>query len=158
MIFLRLRKKTRIADLAAGSVATITGVVQSTHRLTIPPSGTACVYYALMEERFGHGERGRGRPLWFPDKFENKCVDFTVTDDSGTITVRESSERLKVRGGHREAGPVKGSKKRRFVAEFLHAGDAVVLRGRVDRSPDGAGFVLGAPEAGDLAIAITRQG
>jgi hypothetical protein len=158
MIFLRLRKKTRIADLATGGVATITGVVQSTHRLTIPPSGTACIYYALMEERFGHGSRGRGRPLWFPDKFENKCVDFTITDDSGTVTVRESSDRLRVRGGHREAGPVKGSKKRRFVAEFLHAGDTVVIRGHVERSSDGAGFVLSAPKTGDLAIAVTRHG
>jgi hypothetical protein len=157
MILAWLRKQKRMADLVVGEIATVKGVVQSEQQLAIPLSGTACVYYELMRERYGKGSRGRGRPLWFPESFESKCVAFRVSDDTGMITVRAPSERVKVQGAHREGGAIRGSRKRRFFAEFLRTGDTVIARGHVGRSSEGADLVLTAPSSKMLQIKITRS-
>lgn len=150
-----LRKKKRIGDLVAGEITSIKGVVQSERKLAIPPSGTSCVYYSLMEERFGQGQRGRGRPLWFPERMERRCVEFTVSDNTGLVTVRESGERMRVTGSHREQGLVRNNRKRRFFADFIRSGDTVVIRGQVEASPGGAPLGLVAPGSKDLKISVT---
>jgi hypothetical protein len=157
MILLRLRKKTRIADVADGQIATLRGVVASRQLLTIPPTGTACVFYSLLQEKFGHGKRGRGRPLWFVESLTGKCAEFTISDGSGAIAVREPGERLVVVGAHQEAGVVPKRKNRRFAAQFLRAGDEVIARGLVVRAGTNSDVVLKAPEKGNLQILVTRR-
>ena len=156
MIFARLRKKSPIGSLKEGGMATIKGVLKSEGSLMIPPSGTRCAYYALMEERYGKGQLGRGRPLWFPSRMERKTGGLSVADETGTISLEASGEKISIASAHREEGLVKGNRKRRFFAEYLFAEDKVIVRGRVERSPSGEGFILCAPPKGMLKIVVVE--
>jgi hypothetical protein len=156
MIFSWFRKKTKIADLSAGQVWTIKGVISASSQMKLPQSGTPCVYYTVMEERFGRGERGTGRSLWFPDKMAQNCIEFSVSDDTGEVVIRESGERLSVSGAHQESGPVKGKKKRRYSATYLNSGDVVIVRGIVDGSPRDQ-LLMNAPPGSTLRVKVVRQ-
>ena len=158
MWFVGLRKKTKIADLVPGKVSLIKGTIQSTTReLTLPPSGTNCVYYSMMQEKYGKGARGSGRALWFPEKMERKCVQFSVSDDSGEVVIQATGEQLDVSGGHQEAGAVKGKGKRRYFASFMIVGDHVVIRGLVESVKGDNGVVLTATEKKNLNVAVVRR-
>lgn len=153
-------KKTRIADLVPGKIYTIKGKVcaSSPNLLVFPPSKTSCVYYAMLEERFGKGARGTGRSLWFPDKMENKSCEFSISDDSGEIVVRETVERLLVKNAHREAGLVRGNRRRRYAASLVKVGDIVVVRGYVDEvSQDENGRFMSAPLNGVMKVKVSRH-
>ena len=160
MIFFSAWKKTRIADLTPGKIYTIKGKVcaSSPSPLVLPPSKMPCVYYTILEERFGKGARGAGRALWFPDKMESRSCEFSISDDSGEIVIREKGERLSVKGAHREAGLVRGNRKRRYTASLLKVGDIVVVRGYVDAASHAEKeHFMSAPLNGVMKVRVSRR-
>ena len=152
------RRKTKIADVTNGKICTIQGEVEPpTPRLHFPLSKTECVYYSVIEERFGKGARGTGRPLWFPDNMESKCSEFFVADGRRRIRIRESGERVALKGAHQESGQVRKNKRRRYFASLLKPGDKVIIRGLVNADPAEKEAFLSAPRNGLLKIRIVRK-
>ncbi len=150
-------KKNRIADIALGKVFTIKGEIRTTSPLLLPPSKTPCVYYSLIEERFGKGARGTGRPLWFPNKMACKSSMFSVSDGTNEIAVHEIGERFVVKGAHKESGLVNGNRKRRYFASLLMPGDIVVIRGYVDAKEKTDEPYMTAPSVGVLKVKVVRR-
>ena len=157
MFLLRIGKKTPIADLVVGEMKTLKGVVQSRQRLTVPPSGTDCVYYYLLQEVYKTGDRGRGRPLWFVEKREAKCAEFALSDGTGTIVVRSRGEDVKISGTHEEMGNVKNNRKRRYSAQLIIPGDEIIVRGQVASTEKKDELVVTPPPNGLLKIAVVRR-
>ena len=157
MILIGAWKKTKIVDLVPGKVCTIKGKISASSKLSIPSSKTSCVYYEMLEERFGKGARGTGRALWFPDRMESKSVEFSVSDDSGTVQIRESGPQFSVKGAHQESGAPKGSRKRRFFASFLQPGDVVVIRGLVNAAAKSEGYFISAPPNAVLKVKVSHR-
>ena len=157
MSFLGFFKKTKISDLVPGKIYSIKGEIHSSRHLTLPPSGTQCVYYAMIEERYGKGARGSGRPLWFPEKMESKRIDFTIKDDTGEIAVEESTDRFSVKSARQESGLIKGNRKRRYFATTLNIGDVVIVRGCIESTSSDGRLLITAPTRSRLKVKVVRR-
>ena len=156
-MFEGLWKKTKIADVVNQKVCTIKGEVQASSTLNFPLSNTKCVFFSVLEERFGKGARRSGRSLWFPDKMENKSSEFTITDGAAQIHIRENGDRIVVKGAHQEAGLVRGNRRRRYFASLIKPGDIVVIRGLVNVKPDKNERFISAPPNGRLKVKVIRR-
>lgn len=160
MWLMRLRKRTRMADLVVGSLVTVEGEVRSENRVAIPGAGVSCVYYTLLQEVLKSGSRGRGRPLWFVEKLEAKCFAFTVSDGTGVVEIREPGESIRVENGHHQAGYAQKKRNRRYAADFIRTGDRLLIRGQVkgtEQTKEGPLFILVAPPKKALSILVTRR-
>ncbi len=156
-MFLRFRRKTRISDLREGVDAVIEGRVVASKELTVPVSGTTCVFYEMSTESYRTGSRGRGRPMWLPEKFETKCPGFFVEDPSGRAWVTGVAERLTAGGLRKEAGMVGKKGRRRYMAWTLQQGDVVRVRGTASRPQKGEPpdvLVIGPDGKGRLEILV----
>jgi hypothetical protein len=130
-MFLRFRKTTKIAELEEGSVAVIEGKVVSDKEIALPGGGAKCVYYEMSSESYRTGARGRGRPMWLPDKFEAKCSGFFVDDGTGRAWVGKDVDGFTVTSSRNEMGQI--GKRRRYSAYLIKNGDVVRVRGSTSR-------------------------
>ncbi len=154
-MFLRFRRKTRISELHEGLDAVIEGRVVADKELALPGAGTRCVFYEMSTESYGVGARGRGRAMWLPEKFEAKCAEFHVEDQSGRVLVKGGAENLSVSGLRRVSGPL--GKRRRYFARIMQQGDIVRIRGTVSGPvPSGPAdvLVIGPNSKGKLEILV----
>lgn len=130
-MFLRFRRKTRVVDLEKGRDATVKGTIVAEKELKVPHEGTRCIFYDMLSESYGVGARGRGRPMWLPQKAERKCVGFFVDDGSGRVWVRADDESVNASGGTAAAGLVGKKGRQRYSVRMIKDGDLVRVRGRV---------------------------
>jgi hypothetical protein len=130
-MFLWLRRSTRIADLIKDAETVVRGKVVARGEVRLPHVGGTCVFYDLLTESFGVGSRGKGRPMWLPQRGERKCTDFFVDDGTGQVLVAADDESLDVSGGSTSAGPVGKKGKQRFTMRYIREGDTVKVRGLV---------------------------
>jgi len=130
-MFLRFKKKTRISELVEGLDTVIEGRVVARKELKLPASGTRCVFYEMSTESYKVGSRGRGRPMWLPERFEVKCTGFFVDDPSGRVWVKGEVEKMSVSGPRKEAGQM--GQRRRYIARIIQQGDIVRIRGGVSK-------------------------
>ena len=128
-MFLSLRKRTKISSVQMGDTVTVEGIVRAVQESTLPGDGTPCVYYELMTEVYKKGERGTGRPLWFPEKMERKCNGFLLGDGSGEIFVECLAEQVRMNGGRSTKGILDKKGRRRFSARLIREGDKLRVRG-----------------------------
>ena len=128
-MFLSLRRRTKISSVHPGDTVTIVGTVRADRESTLPGDGTPCVYYELMTEVYRKGDRGSGRPLWFPEKMERKCNGFFLCDGTGEIFVECPADQVRMSGGHSTAGLLDKKGRRRFSARSILEGDKVRVRG-----------------------------
>jgi hypothetical protein len=133
-MFLSFRKKTKVASLCKDDTAVVEGKVRATQQLSLPGPGTKCVFYELLVETYKKGERGGGRPLWFPERSERRCTGFYVGDDTGEVYVECSAEKLILNGGYEVSGLLDSKGRKRFSARLIREGDTVRLRGVVTES------------------------
>lgn len=137
-MFLSFRKKTDISSLKQGETSVVEGEVRAAREMLLPAEGLKCVFYELMTEVYKKGERGAGRPLWFPEKLERKSLGFFVRDSTGEVFVDCPAENMIVKGGYRTAGLMDKKGRRRFNARLIREGDVVRMRGIVS-TPSGGG-------------------
>jgi hypothetical protein len=159
-MFLRFRKRTRIADLAEDRVVVIEGEVSGKKELALPHAGTPCVYFEMITEAYRVAARGRGRPLWLPDGFDRKCSGFFLEDGTGRVWVRAEAEAIDLTGGTRTSDTVGRKGKRRYTAAMLRTGDLVRLRGTVTKPKkyEPEDVLVIAPDAkGRIEILVRRR-
>jgi hypothetical protein len=150
-MFLSFRKKTDVSSLKKGETSVIEGAVRAAREMVLPADGLKCVFYELMTEVYKKGERGTGRPLWFPEKLERKTGGFFVCDSTGEVYVDCPAENMMIKGGYRTAGFMDKKGRRRFNARLIREGDIVRVRGIV-ADPSAAG----SPDA--LSLLPNRKG
>jgi hypothetical protein len=158
-VFLRFRRSTPIADTVVGTLAVVTGVVEAETELYLLETRVPCAYYEAVYESYRRGVRGRGRPLWLPDRFARKCAGLIIRDRSGVIRVAADADHLVLHGGHRHSERLGRAGRRRVVAHFLRSGDRVKLRGVVSPPPiDGPAEEprLAAEPGGRVEIVVLR--
>jgi hypothetical protein len=131
-VFLRFRRATPIGEISEGATVIVEGKVAAKTELNVPEAGRRCVWYDVLFEAFSSGSRG-GRMLWLPDRVEAKCAGFFVEDATGKVWVPEDAQLLDVQGAHRMGGPIGKDTSKRYVANYLEAGDTVRIEGRVDK-------------------------
>ena len=157
-MFLSLRKRTKISSIHTGDIVTIEGTVRPDRVSTLPGDGTPCVYYELMTEVYKKGERGSGRPLWFPETMERKGNGFFLSDDTGEIFVDCRAEQIRMAGGHRTAGKMGKKGHRRFSARLIREGDKVRVRGIAGPSAASIGsppLSLGPDKKGRMEMSVS---
>ena len=157
-MFLSLRKRTKISSIHPGDTVTIEGTVRSDRESTLPGDGTPCVYYEIMTEVYKKGERGSGRPLWFPENMERKGNGFFLGDDTGEIFVDCPAEQIRMNGGYSTAGKMGKKGHRRFSARLIREGDKVLVRGIAGpptASQGTATLSLGPDKKGRMEMSVT---
>jgi hypothetical protein len=160
-MFLRFRKRTRIADLSEDRDAVIEGEVSGKKELALPHAGTPCVYFEIMTEAYRVAARGRGRPLWLPEGFDKKCSGFFIDDGTGRVWVRAEAEAIDVTGGTRVSDTVGRKGKRRYAACMIRSGDVIRLRGTVTRpkrDEPGDGLVIAPNARGRIEVLVRHRG
>lgn len=152
-------KRKRIVDLVHGEIASVEGVVVSENDLVLL-TGTPCVYFAVLQEVYRVGPRGRGRPLWYCESYHVECDGILLSDDTDKVWIAsEDRRRIFVKNALQEMGRVRGRKNRRFTARFICKGDRLVVKGVVSQSslwePANV-FMLSAPAGKDLQIVVKK--
>lgn len=160
-MFLSLRKRTPIADLAEGEERVIEGAVVAKRELTVPGTKLKCVWYYLLSEALEVGPRGRGRKMWVPKNLQVNSEGFFVEDESGRVWIDAGNEGAEVSGGVEESGPLGKKGRQRYLARLIRAGDVVRVRGMVGK-PKGAepgdAQVMRPGHKGRLEILFRRVG
>ena len=128
-MFSIFRKKTPVSSLKADKEAIVQGEVVAREEMSLPNSGTKCVFYEKMNESFIQGARGRGRRMWVPQNMEKRFVGFFVRDASGKVWVAADTDAIDVQGGKQESGFLGKGQKKRYFAKLIISGDKVVVRG-----------------------------
>jgi hypothetical protein len=158
-MFLRFKRSTPIGDLKPGGEAIVEGRVKARATLSLPGSGTTCVYYDQLVESFGRGARGGGRPFWMPQSAEQKLAGFFVEDSSGKVWVDADAQAVKLGGAPTEAGAYGAKGKKRYTARLLREGFVVKLHGAVDnpRGKEPSGTLVMRPRADGHLEALVRK-
>jgi hypothetical protein len=133
-MFLSFRRKKKVSALCTGETAVVEGKVRAVQQLSLPGPGTKCVYYELLVETYKKGERGGGRPLWFPERSERRCTGFYINDGTGEVYVDCSAEKVIMNGGYEIVGMLDSKGRKRFSSRIVREGDTVRLRGAVTES------------------------
>ena len=150
-MFLKLKRRTDVGNLAQGDDRVVEGKVVAAREMTVPGTSTKCVFYFHLTEAWQHGPRGRGRKMWVPQNVRQKCEGFYLEDGTGRVWIAGDGETMDVQGGAEESGPIGKKGKGRYLARMIRVGDVVRVRGIVD-NPRGA-------EPGDvLVMRPTKKG
>jgi hypothetical protein len=159
-MFLRFRRATPIANLVEGRVVVIRGTIVPGERIVVPHAGVSCVGFDLLEESFGTGARGRGRPMWLPKKAEIKICRFALADGSGEVRIDLRGSDLVILGARSISGVGGARKRQRYTARVLDPGDLVKIRGMVtmrSAGRDGASPVIGPDAKGRAELLVVRH-
>lgn len=158
-MFLSLKKRTKIAELAEGEERVVEGIANARKELTVPGTKIKCVWYYLLSEAFEHGPRGRGRRMWVPKNLQVSSDGFFVEDDTGQVWIDAGAKGAEVSGGVEESGMIGKKGRQRYLARVIRAGDRIRVRGAVAR-PKGAepgdNLVLRPDRKGKLEILFRR--
>jgi len=160
-MFLSLKKRTPIADLAEGEERVIEGKVAAKRDLTVPGTKLKCVWYYVLSESFEVGARGRGRRMWVPKNLQVKSDGFFIEDESGSVWVDAGCEGAEVSGGYEESGPIGKKGRQRYLARVIRVGDVVRVKGAASRSTGaepGDTLVMRPGRKGKLEILYRRAG
>ena len=159
-MFLSLRKRTPIAELAEGDERVVEGTVVAERELTLPNSKLKCVWYYQLSESLEVGARGRGRRMWVPKNLQVKSEGFYIEDETGRVWIDAGHEGAEVTGGVEEAGQIGKKGRQRWLARLIRAGEVVRARGLVAK-PKGAEpgdvLVIRPGRKGRLEILFRRQ-
>jgi len=159
-MFLKWRKKTPISRLVEGRMATVQGEIVASETLTLPITGTRCVFYDLLVEVYKKGPRGQGRPLWMPLNVERRCNGFYVDDGEGRVWVEGKPEAFFIKNCDHEAGEVPKHEFRRFSAWMLKDKRRIIVRGVVSKPEKGEPkdtLVLRADAGNIIEILMCKQ-
>ncbi len=158
-MFLSLRRKTRISDLKPGKVVVIEGEILSNNELSLPGTGTRCVYFDMVTEVYKKGPRGKGRPLWLPLKADRRCAGFMVGEGNEEVWICDDVQAIIVNNGVHEAGQPPKKEFRRYSACMLQKGNRVKIRGLVDEPRQGepSGVLVIRPTRRDIIEILRRK-
>lgn len=131
-MFLRLARKTKVANLEVGKDSIIEGTVVASSLLTLPGSGTQCVYYDVLNEVFRRGARGAGRKMWLARSVYQKLAGFFLKDDTGQVWVTADGPEVRTSKAAVESGLLGTKATARYSARLVRDGAMVRIRGRVD--------------------------
>jgi hypothetical protein len=156
-MFMSLRKRTRIDDLADGKLVVVEGRVVARSELNIMGSDEKGVYFDRMNESFEKGQRGAGRRMWVPKNMERKSAGFFIDDGSGSVWIADDVDATVVSGGKQIGGVVGKKGRARFSAQVIQEGNNVRVRGVVSRAKGAEpsdGLVIRANAKGRLEILV----
>jgi len=160
-MLLWLRWSKKVSALSEGAVAVVKGKVVVDKGIRVPHAGGTCAFYDLLTETFGTGMRGRGRPLWLPQKVERRCTSFAVDDGSGRIWVEARDETIDASGGVRTSGVIGKKGRERYTVLTIRDGDTVKVRGLVSKARPGEGgcdLAIRPDAKGRIEVMFVRSG